>query len=111
MGRDTVATYHPLLEDKRNNNKNKSIIWALWGDCANNRLKRHDDKAPFSELQIYDQKLDFKTKNSSNIIDNPQYSPDFTPCDFFLFPTLKLSLRGSRFHSIEAIKESSRELR
>ncbi|KZC03764.1 hypothetical protein WN55_04220 [Dufourea novaeangliae] len=29
------------------------------------------------------------------------------PCDFFLFPKLKLPLRERRFESIEAIKENS----
>ncbi|KYQ53448.1 hypothetical protein ALC60_07423 [Trachymyrmex zeteki] len=34
------------------------------------------------------------------------------PCDFFLFPKLKLPLRGTRFESIEAIKQNSaRELK
>ncbi|CAK9818879.1 hypothetical protein ANTQUA_LOCUS9953 [Anthophora quadrimaculata] len=31
------------------------------------------------------------------------------PCDFFLFPKLKLPLRGRRFESIEAIKENSQK--
>lgn len=30
------------------------------------------------------------------------------PADFFLFPKLKLPLRGTRFQSIEDIKENSR---
>lgn len=39
------------------------------------------------------------------------YIPDMAPCDFFLFPKLKLSLRGC-FESIKAIKENSlRELK
>ena len=40
------------------------------------------------------------------------YSPDMAPADFFLFPKLKLPLRGTRFQSIEDIKENSwQELR
>ena len=35
-------------------------------------------------------------------------SPDIAPADFFLFPKLKLPLRGTRFQSIEDIKENSR---
>ena len=31
------------------------------------------------------------------------------PADFFLFPKLKLPLRGTRFQSIEEIKEKSRQ--
>ena len=32
------------------------------------------------------------------------------PADFFLFPKLKLPLRGTRFQSTEDIKEKSRRL-
>lgn len=36
------------------------------------------------------------------------YSPDdMTPCDFFLFPKLKMPFRGTRFESIEAMKKNS----
>ena len=47
-------------------------------------------------------------KNSTNIIKQPPYSPNMAPADFFLFPKLKLPLRGTRFQSIECIKENSR---
>ena len=43
-----------------------------------------------------------------NIIKQQPYSPYMTPADFFLFLKLKLPLRGTRFQSIEAIKENSR---
>ena len=64
----------------------------------------HHDNAPSHKAHIVNT---FLTKNSTNIIEQPPYSPDLTPCDFFLFPKLKLPLRGRRFESIEAIKENS----
>ena len=36
----------------------------------------------------------------------PLYNPDVAPCDFYLFPKLKEKLRGSRYETIEEIKES-----
>ena len=51
---------------------------------------------------------EFQAKNSTNIIEKPPYSTDMVPTDIFLFPKLKLPLRGTRFHSIENIKENSR---
>ena len=51
---------------------------------------------------------EFLAKNSTNIIEQPPYSPDIAPADFFLFLKLKLLLRGTRFQSIEDIKENSR---
>ena len=39
------------------------------------------------------------------------YSPDLAPCDFFLFPKLKKTMKGRRFGNIEEIKtESLKEL-
>jgi hypothetical protein len=37
----------------------------------------------------------------------PQYSPDFAPCDFFLFPKMKLKLKGRQFDTIEEIQAKS----
>ena len=53
--------------------------------------------------------IEFLTKNSTNIIEPPPYSIDMAPADFFLFPKLKLPLRGTHFQSIEDIKETLRQ--
>ena len=37
-----------------------------------------------------------------NTVPQPTYSPDFAPCDFFLFPML----RGCRYETIEKMKEA-----
>ena len=52
----------------------------------------------------------FLAKNSTNIIQQPPYSPDMAPADLFLFPKLKLPLQSTRFQSIEDIKENSRRV-
>jgi len=44
-------------------------------------------------------------KNSTHIITQPQHSPDFAPCDFWLFSKLKRPLRGTRFESIKEIRK------
>ena len=43
---------------------------------------------------------------SKNIFVAPQppYSPDLTPCDFFLFPKLKTHLKGTHFATFENIQ-------
>ena len=61
----------------------------------------HDDNAPSHRATLV---TEFKTINATNTIDQLPYSPDLAPCDFFLFPKLKLPLRGTHFESIEAIK-------
>jgi hypothetical protein len=35
------------------------------------------------------------------------YSPDLAPCDFRLFPKLKMGLRGRRFAIVDDIKENA----
>lgn len=78
----------------------------LWAD---NSWIFHDYNAASHRATII---TEYKAKNSINTIEQPPYSPDLAPCDFFLFPKLKLQLRGTRFDSIEAIKQNSqRELK
>jgi hypothetical protein len=38
---------------------------------------------------------------------HPLYSPDLAPCDFSLFPQVKIKLKGRHFDTIEVIKAES----
>ncbi len=38
--------------------------------------------------------------NDFKLVAHPQYSPDLSPCDFFLFPFLKKHLRGRHFRTL-----------
>jgi len=44
------------------------------------------------------------------VIPHPPYSPDLAPCDFFLFPKLKLRMKGRRFDTIEEFQEESQRV-
>ena len=39
------------------------------------------------------------------VLDHPPCSPDLAPADFFLFPRLKVVIRGARFVNVNAIKD------
>ena len=39
-------------------------------------------------------------------VPQPPYSPDFAPCDFWLFSKLKEKLRGCQYDTIEEMKEA-----
>jgi hypothetical protein len=41
------------------------------------------------------------------VIPQPQYSGDLTPCEFSLFPKMKLKVKGSRFGTTEEIQAES----
>ena len=44
-------------------------------------------------------------------MNQPPYSTDLAPADFFLFPKLKTTLKGRRFQTVEEILENAiREL-
>jgi hypothetical protein len=41
------------------------------------------------------------------ITPHPSYSPDLVPCDFVLFPKLKIRLTGRRFEIVSDIQRES----
>ncbi|GFW95586.1 histone-lysine N-methyltransferase SETMAR [Trichonephila clavipes] len=61
---------------------------------------RHDNARP----HIARCKLDVSQQNNVEISPHPPYSPDKTPCDFWLIPQLKKPLRGKRFASNKAVE-------
>jgi hypothetical protein len=44
------------------------------------------------------------------VIPHPLYYPDLAPCDFFLFPKMKLKLKGRRFDTTEDIHAESQRV-
>jgi hypothetical protein len=38
------------------------------------------------------------------MVPHPLYSPDLAPCDFFLFPRLKSTLKGKQFQDVAEIQ-------
>ena len=59
----------------------------------------HQDNAPVHNSILV---TDYLTKMDIKIVPQHPYSPDLTPCDFWLFPKLK----GCRYETIEEMKEA-----
>ena len=59
------------------------------------KLILHDDNARPHRAWITNE---FLFENHVESYPNPPYSPELSPCDFFLFPKLKSQLRGVQFH-------------
>ena len=78
--------------------QNRPEMWK------NNSWILHDDNAQSHRAEMV---TEFKAKTATTTMDQPPYSPDLATCDFFLFPKLKLPLRGTSFESIEEIKRKS----
>jgi hypothetical protein len=60
----------------------------------------HHDSAP-RHAALSDR--EFLAKHSILVVPHPPYSPDLAPCDFFLFPRLKSTLKGKRFQDVAEI--------
>jgi histone-lysine N-methyltransferase SETMAR len=50
---------------------------------------------------------EFLTNNNMVILPHPPYSLDLVPCDFALFPKLKMKLKGRHFETVSDILRES----
>jgi len=67
----------------------------------------HDDNAPSHRALVTHE---FLAHNSTITLLHPPYSPDLAPCDFFLFPEMKLQLKGRHFDRVEEIQQESQNI-
>lgn len=67
----------------------------------------HDDNAPCHRALLV---REFLARNTMATLPHPPYSPDLAPADFFLFPKMKLRLKGRRFGSIGEIQRESQSV-
>ena len=67
----------------------------------------HHDNAP-SHPFVLTQK--YRAKNKMAVTPHPPHSPDLAPSDFFLFPKMKLKLKGRRLDTIEEIQGESQRV-
>ena len=50
--------------------------------------------------------IEFLAKKGIPVVPQPPYSPDLSPCDFFLFPKLKFHFKGRHFGTVENIEKA-----
>ena len=48
---------------------------------------------------------EFLAKKGISVVLQPPYSPDLSPCDFFLFPKLKFHLKGRHLGTVDNIQK------
>ena len=53
---------------------------------------------------------EFLMKKRICVMDYPPYSPDLSPCDYFLFPKLKTKMKGAFYDDIPAIQAAVTEV-
>jgi hypothetical protein len=57
----------------------------------------HHINAPADSAHTVQQ---FLAKYDITVVSQPSYSPDLAPCDFFLFPKIKMALKGKHFQDV-----------
>ena len=63
----------------------------------------HHDNAPSHSSYVV---LDTIKELDIEILPHPPYSPDLAICDFWLFPNLKIKLRGEKYESREELRHA-----
>jgi len=67
---------------------------------CNSNFRLHHDNAPPHTSRVV---TEFLIEKRIETVQHPPYSPDLAPSDFWLFPNMKNSLRGTRYSSRSAL--------
>jgi len=94
-----AAFYVEVLKHLRENVRRKRL--DQW---RNNTWLLHHGKAPAHAALLTRR---FLTDNNMTVVPHPPLSPDLAPNDFFLFPKLKMKLKGRKFQTLEEIQAES----
>lgn len=86
--------YREVLEKLR-----KRVI-RVRPNIKNNWVLHHDNAPCHTAISINE----FLASKNIPVAPQPPYSPDLSPCDFFLFPRLKNHLKGTHFGTLENIQ-------
>jgi len=96
----------------RTNCQSNFLSGSLWktqencGTCATGIARTwmlHHDSAPCHTAVSINE---FLAEKSIPVVPQSPYSPDLSPCDFFLFPRLKHRLKGRHFRTLDNIQKS-----
>jgi transposase len=91
--------YCAVLRHLRENVRRE--IAELWRN--HNWLLHHDNAPAHTSLKT----TEFVTNINMVIFPHPPYSPDLSPCDFALFPKLKMKLKAHCFETVSDIQRKS----
>ena len=81
-------------------------IWVIQKATAMGNWRLADSSLPWAFLLMHRVSCSFFCETLNHPGDSASYSPDVTPCDFWLFPKLKSPLKGKRFQTISESQES-----
>ena len=74
-------------------------IHRVWPEIADTWMLHQDNAPCHTAISV----KEFSAKKGISVVPQPPYSPDPSPCDFFLFPKLKFHLKGRHFRTVDNI--------
>jgi histone-lysine N-methyltransferase SETMAR len=89
--------YRDVLERLR-----KRVLRVRPELSPNSWILHHDNAPAHAALSV----RQYLAGKQITVLEHPPYSPDLAPCDFFLFPKLKTTMKGIHFTSIDTIQRA-----
>jgi histone-lysine N-methyltransferase SETMAR len=81
----------------------KRIQWVrLAAFCPQDFFLLHDNAPAYKAASV----CQFLTQNNVTTLYHPPYSPDLSPPDYFLFPKLKMRVKGLHFADVAEIQKA-----
>ncbi len=87
------ALYYKIVQQK--------VKKVVKKKCSDHHWFLHHDNAPLHRSLVVQQSL---TKKVVTAIHHLLYSSDLSPCDFFLFPQFKRTMKGKQIQTTEEIR-------
>ena len=79
----------------------KKIVHRVRPEMAYTWMQHHDNSPCHTTISVNE----CLAKKGISVVPQPPYSPDLSPCDFFLFPKLKFHLKCRHFGTVDNIQK------
>jgi len=76
-------------------------VHRVWPEIADTWMLHHDNAPCHTAISVNE----FLAEKGISVVLQPPYSPDLSPCDFFLFPKLKFHLKGCHLGTVDNIQK------
>ena len=80
-------------------------VLRVRANTARNWILQHDNAPSHTALSVQQ----CLTSKRISVLPQPPYSPDIAPCDFFLFPRVKMAVKRTPFSNNSRCPKSCRE--
>lgn len=79
-----------IRQFKKSVRRKRPLLWARNAEGKHSFVLLHDNASPHTG----DLTVELLESSGIDVLDHPPYSPNLSPCDYFLFPRMKRDLRG-----------------